>query len=199
MPKTSPPAAATTPRIFLLSPANCNGKRAQLVRTSEKFDLALRLRRGGATLGEVFAFVSGLYFRGKLAYAQAFTTSDRVFVITPSDGLQAPDLRVRLSDIERFAAVPIGVDEARYRAPLERDLRQLARKRAYKGAEVVLLGSIATPKYLEILTAHFGSSLRYPREFVGRGDMSRGALLLRQVRAGVELEYTAALGSNGKR
>ena len=37
------------------------------------FDLAVRLRGpGGAALGEVFSFMSGLYFRGKLAYARTF-------------------------------------------------------------------------------------------------------------------------------
>ena len=61
-------------RIFLLSPANCGGTRArQVVSPDARFALAERLRsREGAQLGEVFAFVSGLYFRGKLAYARRF-------------------------------------------------------------------------------------------------------------------------------
>ena len=61
-------------QLFLLSPANCGGKRARIV-MSEKasFELALRLRSTeGAPIGDVFAFLSGLYFRGKLAYARAF-------------------------------------------------------------------------------------------------------------------------------
>ena len=62
------------PRIFLLSPANCGGIRAKIVASpAATFDLATRLRSpAGAPLGEVFSFVSGLYFRGKLAYARRF-------------------------------------------------------------------------------------------------------------------------------
>ncbi len=60
-------------RIFLLSPANVSGVRAKLIfREDATFPLALRLRDGGLSLGESFSFISGLYFRGKLAYARAF-------------------------------------------------------------------------------------------------------------------------------
>ena len=61
--------------------------------------------------------------------------------------------------------------------------------------EVVLLGSIATGKYLDLLAGPFGERLRFPSEFVGRGDMSRGGLLLRCVRAGAELTYVPVLGA----
>ena len=61
-------------RIFLLSPAHCGGKRAELLLNDRaSFSLAVRLRsEAGATLGEAFSFLSGLYFRGKLAYADHF-------------------------------------------------------------------------------------------------------------------------------
>ncbi|HEY6929256.1 MAG TPA: hypothetical protein VJA66_06235, partial [Thermoanaerobaculia bacterium] len=61
-------------RIFLLSPASCSGARARmLLRRQARFPLAERVRRPeGAPLGEVFSFLSGLYFRGKHTYAQAF-------------------------------------------------------------------------------------------------------------------------------
>ena len=62
--------------------------------------------------------------------------------------------------------------------------------------DVVLLGSIASPKYVDILTAIFGERLRFPIDFVGRGDMSRGGLLLRHAREGVELEYVPVLGAS---
>jgi len=35
----------------------------------------------------------------------------------------------------------------------------------------------------------FGDRLRYPVEFVGKGDMSRGSMLLKATAAGVELAY----------
>ena len=62
--------------------------------------------------------------------------------------------------------------------------------------DVVLLGSIASPKYVDILTEIFGSRLQFPIAFVGRGDMSRGGLLLRHANDGVELEYAPVLGAS---
>jgi hypothetical protein len=180
-------------RIFLLSPAHCGGLRAQMVLSERaSFDLAQRVRVAGAPLGEVFSFLSGLYFRGKLTYARAFANAadgrDGVFVITPTDGLRPADEPVDLARLRRFATVDIAGDDPRYREPLDRDARRLAR-RIGPGGEVVLLGSIATGKYVEPLLAVLGERLRFPADFVGRGDMSRGGLLLRCARAGTELTY----------
>jgi hypothetical protein len=177
-------------RIFLLSPAHCGGLRARLVMSERaSFDLAQRVRaRDGAPLGEVFSFLSGLYFRGKLTYARAFAQPPDVLVITPTDGLRPADEPVDLARLQRFATVDIAGDDPRYREPLDRDARRLARRIGATG-EVVLLGSIATAKYIEPLLAAFGQRLRFPADFVGRGDMSRGGLLLRCARAGTELEY----------
>ena len=180
-------------RIFLLSPAHCGGLRAQMVLSDRaSFDLAQRVRVAGAPLGEVFSFLSGLYFRGKLTYARAFANAadgrGGVFVITPTDGLRPADEPVDLARLRRFATVDIAGDDPRYREPLDRDTRQLAR-RIGPGGEVVLLGSIATGKYVEPLLAVLGERLRFPADFVGRGDMSRGGLLLRCARAGTELTY----------
>jgi hypothetical protein len=187
-------------RLFLLSPAHCGGERAQLV-VSERagFDLARRLRTPpGATLGEVFSFLSGLYFRGKLAYARAFARPPDclpgVYVITPTDGLQLAEEPVDLDGLRRFAAVDIRADDARYRRPLVRDARRLAHA-INAECEVVLLGSVASSKYLDLLFAAFGERLRFPAAFIGRGDMSRGGLLLRCVRAGMELDYIGVSGA----
>ena len=157
------------------------------------FDLAQRVRVGaGAPLGEVFSFLSGLYFRGKLTYARAFARptdgSSGVFVITPTDGLRPADEPVDVARLRRFATVDIEGDDPRYREPLDRDARRLAR-RIGAGGEVVLLGSIATGKYIDPLLAVLGERLRFPADFVGRGDMSRGGLLLRCARTGTELTY----------
>ena len=157
------------------------------------FDLAQRVRVGaGAPLGEVFSFLSGLYFRGKLTYARAFARptdgSSGVFVITPTDGLRPADEPVDVARLRRFATVDIEGDDPRYRVPLDRDARRLAR-RIGAGGEVVLLGSIATGKYIDPLLAVLGERLRFPADFVGRGDMSRGGLLLRCARTGTELTY----------
>jgi hypothetical protein len=168
------------------------------------FDLALRLRaKDGAPLGEVFSFLSGLYFRGKLAYARAFArpgdpTSDvsgaGVFIITPSAGLRTPETLITLSGVRGFAKVDVAPDNPAYRRPLERSARVLA---ADIGSEcdVVLLGSIASPKYVDVLLAIFGERLVFPADFVGRGDMSRGGLMLRCVSAGQELRYVAVAGA----
>jgi hypothetical protein len=153
--------------------------------------------REGAELGEVFSFVSSLYFRGKLAYARAFARPPRglpgVHVITPCDGLRAPESPLRVADLRRYASVPVDAEEERYRRPLLRDLRALAP--AWAEAEVVLLGSIASSKYVELLTTVLGGRLFFPSDFVGRGDMSRGGLMLRCVQGRRELPYAPLVGA----
>jgi len=186
-------------RVFLLSPADCSGKRARLLQNPDAtHDLARRmLGPTGVELGEAFSFVSSLYFRGKLAYARAFARPPRgasgVYVITPCDGLRPPDSPLRADDLRRYAAVDIDLDEERYRAPLLRDLQALAP--AWAETEIVLLGSIASAKYVELLTSVLGGRLSFPSDFVGRGDMSRGGLLLRCALEGRELPYVALLGA----
>jgi hypothetical protein len=186
-------------RIFILSPAHCGGERAQLVfNEAAQFPLARRLRtRKGAPLGEVFAFLSGLYFRGKLAYAQAFAAPPPgvpgVVVITTNEGLCDPNHHVTLGRLRRFARGDIDLRDPSYRRPLLRDAKILAAA-AGPDCEVVLLGSVATGKYVDLLLQVFGPALRFPADFAGRGDMSRGGLLLRCVDTGQELEYVALDG-----
>ena len=186
-------------RVFLLSPASSGGERAALLFDSRaRFELARRLRtRAGAPLGEVFSFLSGLYFRGKLTYSLVFASPPPdlpgVLVITPGQGLQPPRKPVTLKHLERFSRISIDVREPRYRRPLARDARALAA--AAPNAEFVLLGSIATGKYVDVLLEAFGPRLLFPGDFVGRGDMSRGGLLLRCARAGVELPYMPVRGA----
>jgi hypothetical protein len=187
-------------RVFVLSPASCGGPRAQLVfNEAAEFEVARRLRSPeGIPMGDVFSFLSGLYFRGKLQYARAFARAPEgghgVLVITPSDGLRPADEPVDLARLRRFARVPIALDEPRYRRPMTRDVERLAAAVGAEG-EVVLLGSIATGKYVDLLQAALGERLRFPSEFVGRGDMSRGGLLLRCVGEGRELDYVPVAGA----
>ncbi len=188
-----------TPRIFLLSPAHAGGERARmLLNERAQFPLAAQLRREGAPLGELFAFVSGLYFRGKLAYSAAFAAppegAPAALVITPGRGLVPPERRVSIEDLQAMAAVPVDAADPRYREPLERDARLLC-ELAGEDCWFVLLGSVASVKYVEPLVRIFGERLVFPAEFVGRGDMSRGGLMLRAARAGVELAYVPAAGA----
>ena len=193
-------------RVFLLSPARCDGKRAQVVlRDAASFPLARRLRSaGGAPLGEVFSFLSGLYFRGKLAYARRFAETPAgaggAWVITTNRGLLSPDTPVSVDDLRRFGCTDIHEADPAYRDALLRDARGLAAT-LRADAEVVLLGSVATGKYVDVLAEAFGGRLRFPAEFAGRGDMSRGGLLLRCVDAGRELTYVPLAGAarHGKR
>ena len=153
-----------------------------LRRKAAQFALALELRSTtGATLGDVFAFTSGLYFRGKLTYARAFGAS---WVITPGAGLVEPEQRIRPRDLDAWAKIRVDLDDRRYRRPLERDASALAEGLPH--AQVVLLGSIASDKYVDLLLDIFEHRLLFPVDFVGRGDMSRGGLLLRSARAGTE-------------
>ncbi len=185
-------------RVFLLSPAYAGGKRAQMLMSARaQFALAQRLRSPQPpTLGEVFTFLSGLYFRGKLAYASAFAPPENVLVITPNRGLLRADHPLSLAELRAFGEVDISEDDPRYRAPLERDVAALPARR-----EIVLLGSIATGKYVDVLLAKFGERLLFPADFVGRGDMSRGGLLLRCAVDRTELTYAPVLGAvrKGKR
>ena len=196
-------------RIFLLSPASCGGKRAALLFNERaEFAVAQKVRvRPGAPLGEVFSFLSGLYFRGKLAYAKAFQKPPRgiegIHIITPTDGLVSPEKLIRLQDLERFATVPIEADDPRYRIPLDRDAQALAAAIGPR-CEVVLLGSVATGKYVDALLPVFGPRLVFPKEFVGHGDMARGGMLLERAAGGLEFSYLpvsdpSRLGLRGKK
>jgi hypothetical protein len=183
-------------RVFLLSPANCNGLRARWVlRKNSRSDLARRLRGSGVPLGEVFSFLSALYFRGKLAYAHAFARPPLnwpgILIITPTAGLLPHDTLIRLPKLRGFARVPIQLKNRLYCSSLRRTAKKLARDIG-ADCELVLLGSLASGKYLEILSPIFGSRLSVPAEFIGRGDMSRGGLLLRCVRENRQLNYIAA-------
>jgi hypothetical protein len=193
------------PRVFLLSPANCSGVRAKMVTSpAAQFALAQQLRTaGGAALGDLFAFVSGLYFRGKLAYARRFAdppdpsdpvAAGGVLVITPNAGLRAADMAVTLESFRAFAGVDIDVQNRAYRLPLERAARALLES-VGPDCEVVLLGSVASGKYVEVLLPIFGDKLVFPPAFVGRGDMSRGGLLLRCVTSSEELAYLSIAGA----
>jgi hypothetical protein len=186
-------------RVFLLSPARCNGVRAQLVFNPEAtFPLARGLREGGAPLGEVFTFMSGLYFRGKLTSARAFARPPAgvpgILVITPTEGLVSPDLVVDLARLTEYSSIDIDLAEPRYREPLVRDARRLA-EAAASGCEFVLLGSVASGKYVEPFQEVFGERLLFPADFVGRGDMSRGGLLLRAAEARSELACIPVRGA----
>lgn len=191
--------SAMNARIFLLSPARCDGERAKLILNPRaEFPLARALREpGGVELGEVFSFLSGLYFRGKLAYARAFARAPEphagTLVITTERGLVPPTARITRDDLCAFADVDIGGADERYLGPLRRDVGQLAS--SVPDAEVVLLGSIATGKYVDTLVGALGERVVFPSEFVGRGDMSRGGLLLRRVREGRELDYIPVAGA----
>jgi len=196
--------ASTMPRppttVFLLSPASLSGRRAAiLLREQAAFPLARAVRSSaGAPIGDVFSFLSGLYFRGKATYARAFARPPRgiagALVITSRDGLVSLDERVDADRLRAFAGVSIHARERRYLEPLMRAALELERQLGAAG-RVVLLGSIATGKYVEPLATVFGDRLLFPPDFVGRGDMSRGGLLLRAADAGVELAYAPIAGA----
>jgi hypothetical protein len=175
-------------RLFFLSPANCAGRRAQmLLKGTAQFELARRLHRGeSVSLGEICAFLSSLYFRGKLAYVRKFAPG-RAWVITSHRGLVPVETLVDLEELHALAAVPIDLAEPRYTEPLRETARALQEE--HGACEAVLLGSIATGKYVDCLLPVFGEALHFPAEFVGRGDMSRGGLMLRCAEAGTELAY----------
>jgi hypothetical protein len=169
-----------------------------LFRPEADFALAHSVRGEGACLGDVFSFLSGLYFRGKRAYASAFAApppgTRGALVITSGSGLLPLETLVRLPDLAFFASVPIDPREPRYTGPLESDVRLLG-ERLPGDADVVLLGSVSSRKYVELLQDLLGDRLCFPAAFVGIGDMQRGALLLRAAERGSELQYVRARGA----
>ena len=180
--------------IFLLSPANLRGRRgAMLLDPQAKCQLARELRAPeGAALGELFSFVSSLYFRGKLTYARAFGRApmgqEAAWVISAGGGLCHPEERFSLERLQGWAKVSIHHDNPHFTAPLIRHANAVL-DRSLPGTRFVLLGSVASDKYVEPLRAVFGRALLFPELFAGLGDMSRGALLLRAVRDRRELAY----------
>jgi hypothetical protein len=194
---TSEPREAS--RIFLLSPANVGGIRAGLVmHESRNSEMAIRLRQNGVPVGELFSFMSSLYFRGKLAYALAFAVAPPgltgAFVITASGGLVSPDTVVTLDRLREICSGNVDPADPQYRTPLDRDARILC-ERAGEDCAFVLLGSVATSKYVDPLLKIFGGRLLFPAEFVGRGDMSRGGLMLRCVQSREQLTYIPILNA----
>ncbi len=161
------------------------------------FELATRLRTAdGAPLGEVFAFLSGLYFRGKLAYARAFArppdpaspiSGAGSFVITPNAGLRSVDTPVTLAALRalrrrrhrrRQPEVP---PAARSRAPAPSPRTSGRTARSCSSA------ASRRPSTSTSCRASSAQRLLFPADFVGRGDMSRGGLMLRSVTAAEEL------------
>jgi len=146
----------------------------------------------------VFSFLSGLYFRGKLAYARAFAQPPRgvppALVISPAEGLRFPEEHVTAERLRAWAAVDVSEQNAAFVRPLVEHARALSGAGGPR-CRFVLLGSVASDKYVRPLMEVFGRRLVFPPVFVGRGDMSRGALLLRAAREGQELDYVPVAGA----
>jgi hypothetical protein len=185
-----------SPTIFLLSPANTNGIRAkQLCSPRATFDAAVALRsEEGVAIENAFAFMSALYFRGKVAYASRFGAAPpplehAAWVIAPGFGLVPFGWRVDMERFKKLKRTDVDLSSRNYKSTLTRDAKALAAQLPAE-ARVVLLGSIATGKYVDILWPIFGPRLRFPSCFIGLGDMSRGGLMLRAARSGEEFEYS---------
>ena len=179
-----------TRTVFLLSPANLNGLRAkQLMSPRARFETARMYQsEEGVPIALAFAFMSALYFRGKITYALHFAPPGDVYVIAPGFGLVPPDWRITEERMKTLRKTEVDLSKRNYRKPFERDARDLA-TRIGDDTRVVLLGSVATGKYVDVLLPTFGERLMFPSIFAGLGDMSRGGLCLRAVRANRELEY----------
>lgn len=168
-----------------------------LVRKEADFDLSRKLRDGQASIGEVYSFISGLYFRGKMAYAEQFGAAPAgvppSLVIVPGAGLVPPETLVTVEQLAAISEIPVDEENRSFRDPLTESARLL--KQHAGDCSYILLGSVASAKYTTPLLEIFGDRLVFPADFVGRGDMSRGGLMLRHARSGVELRYEPVLGA----
>ena len=186
-------------RIFLLSPAKAGGQRySLLLREHADFLLARRLRQGTATIGELYTFISGLYFRGKIAYAEAFHAappgSPPALVIVPGAGLIPPETPLNIAQLRAIAEIRVSETNPIFRDPLLK-AATLLDQHTDRACFYILLGSVASAKYTAPLLEIFGERLLFPADFVGRGDMSRGGLMLRHARSGIELPYIPVAGA----
>lgn len=188
-----------TPRIFLLSPASTEGLRAQqLTSPRARFGAAERYRSPeGVTVAEAFTFMSSLYFRGKIGYARHFAApppelalgspDDGILVIAPGFGLVPPSWRITPEEMKKLRRTPVDLKSRAYCAPMKKHVEQL--RDLAPAAWVVLLGSVATGKYVDLLLPALGDRLLFPRDFAGAGDMKRGGMMLRAVREDREFAY----------
>lgn len=185
--------------IFILSPANTGGRRADsLLRGRSNHPVTRALDDpAGARIDDVFTYMSQLYFRGKRTYAETFADPPQgepgVLVILPGHGLKDVNTRITQADLRAIASVSVNWREPRYALPLKRDVERL-HANLVGGDRVVFLGSVATDKYLAILVAGFAERLLIPVQFPGLGSMSRGSLLLTSVESRTELNYTSLKG-----
>ena len=145
-------------------------------------------------MAEAFSFLSALYFRGKIAYARRFARPPAelaaeagIWVIAPGYGLVPPEWALTGERWRRLRRTPVDLGSRAYTRPLAAHAAELAMRLGE--AHVILLGSVATGKYVDLLQPAFGERLVFPRCFAGLGDMSRGSLLLRAAASGVELAY----------
>ncbi|HYG63838.1 MAG TPA: hypothetical protein VEL74_14770 [Thermoanaerobaculia bacterium] len=184
-------------KIFLLSPASASGVRAsQLTSPRAGFSTARQFRSPeGVPIEEAFTFMSSLYFRGKITYARHFAAppdgfpGDGILVIAPGFGLVPPEWPLTIERMRRLSRTPVDLKSRSYCLPMRGHAQQLA-DNLPPDARVILLGSIATGKYVDLLLPVFGDRLLFPRAFVGAGDMKRGGLMLRAVREDTELDYS---------
>ncbi len=190
---------APAARIFLLSPAKAGGRRyAILTGDKANFDLALKFRAGSATLGEIYSFISGLYFRGKMAYVTAFgaapDSTSNAYVIVPGYGLLPPETVFGPDQLRATADIDVHEDNPRHHDVLLAAATSLDEATGHQRS-FVLLGSVASAKYTTALLKVLDQRLLFPAEFVGRGDMSRGAIMLRSAASGQELTYLPVSGA----
>jgi hypothetical protein len=116
-------------KIFLLSPANLSGLRAkQLASPRAKFATALKYQSPeGVPIAEAFAFMSALYFRGKIAYARHFADpKDGVLIITSGYGLVPPEWPLNEERMKRMQKIDVDVASRSYTKPLKDHAKQLA-------------------------------------------------------------------------
>ena len=100
-----------------------------------KFAAAMQYRtEAGVEVADAFAFMSALYFRGKIAYARQFAVpsaligGNGIFVITSGYGLVPPDWRLTEERMKRMRRIDIDADARNYTKPLREHAQLIAVK-----------------------------------------------------------------------
>ena len=133
-----------------------------LLNPGANFELAAKLRAGAATLGEVYSFISGLYFRGKVAYSDAFGSAPQdlppAVVIVQGLGLLPLQTLMTAEKLTAAGAVSIERDHIAYRTALLRDAKAV-KSASGASCQFVLLGMTAQYDLISALSHHLVNAL----------------------------------------
>jgi hypothetical protein len=115
-------------------------------------------------------------------------------VIVPGLGLLPPETVFSPEQLQATAQIEVDADNPAHHEALLEAAASVDRATCHQ-CSFVLLGSVASAKYTTALLKVLDQRLLFPAEFVGRGDLSRGGIMLRSAASRQELSYIPVSGA----